>query len=382
MQKKLIAVAIAAALATPAAFAQSNVTISGLIKAGVERFKNQDTNSENRVSDQSSRLIISGNEDLGGGLKAWFQIDNRFATDIGGASTANGSTGLATGNTGVGLSSDSLGKITIGRWDLHFNAFSAIDSDRAGSLQSSATSGIMSQVGDKAIAITSRSSNVFMYDSPSINGFTAKVAYSSNPAGNEGQNSTTTEQSKGTALNVALNYANGPLVAGYSYWKYDIERIAPVTDANALDQRSDRIYIGYTEPLGVKGLKLGLGYDRSKVANYVGTNEAKRSAWLLPISYEFSGAHALRLTYARASNGSLGGSNVADSGATFWKFGYDYAFSKRTSAGVYYTKLNNRDQGKYTLFSTGGTVNAGNGAALPGTGKDASQLYLGVAHSF
>ena len=64
MQKKIIAAAVAGLLAVPA-FAQSNVTISGLVKAGWEQYKlsgatggGWDYSNENRISDQSARVII------------------------------------------------------------------------------------------------------------------------------------------------------------------------------------------------------------------------------------------------------------------------------------------------------------------------------------
>jgi len=387
MNKKRIVLALVAALGATAAFAQSNVTISGLVKAGVESYAVTGRAGETRVSDQSSRLIIGGTEDLGGGLKAWFQLDSRFATDIG---VANGATGVGSGNTGIGLSSDALGKLTIGRWDLHYNAFAPIESDRAGSLQSSATSGIMSQVQGSAVAFTSRSNNVFMYDSPSFSGLTLRYAFSTNPGGNEGQNTNGSEASRGQASQFALNYVNGPLVAGYSRWSHRVEGTA----ATALNEKSDRVYAGYTFPFGVK---VGLGWDRSKLDNYgglssnapatagtAGNNTVTRTAFLVPVSYEF-GPHAVRLVYARAGSisGASSGVTTDNTGARFTKLGYDYAFSKRTSAGVYYTKLDNQENAAYKLFSTGVAAGAtGSGALQPTAGNDAKQLYLGVAHTF
>src|SRR5207247_7575367 len=94
---------------------------------------------EPRVSDQSSRIIFSGTQDLGGGTRAWFQLDSRFQSDVGGSTQTN--TGATTainlwagGNTGVGLAGD-WGKLTIGRWDLHYLEFIPIEFAYSGSLQ-------------------------------------------------------------------------------------------------------------------------------------------------------------------------------------------------------------------------------------------------------
>ena len=65
MQKKLIALAVAG-LVSGGAFAQTNVTISGLVRLSVEQYKLSnvgagfDSSAENRVSDQSSMLVFSG----------------------------------------------------------------------------------------------------------------------------------------------------------------------------------------------------------------------------------------------------------------------------------------------------------------------------------
>src|ERR1051325_3075745 len=129
MQKKVFAAVVGGLLATPAVFADSaNVTISGRFAIGFESYKTSRGNppnaagysNENRVSDQSSSIIFSGAEDLGGGLKAWFQIDERYSPD-GSAATSLG----ATGNTQAGLSGG-FGKLAIGRQDLHYQEISRL----------------------------------------------------------------------------------------------------------------------------------------------------------------------------------------------------------------------------------------------------------------
>ena len=83
MQKKIIALAIAAAISAPAFADTSNVTVYGVADVDVERVKNSFpqastapalTNSTatslNRVTSNASRLGVKGEEDLGDGLKA------------------------------------------------------------------------------------------------------------------------------------------------------------------------------------------------------------------------------------------------------------------------------------------------------------------------
>ncbi|MBM3855870.1 MAG: porin, partial [Verrucomicrobia bacterium] len=75
MNKKLLAVAVAGALGLPtAALAQSSVTISGFVKGGFEQASygsfRAGNSSQSGVVDDSSRIIFTMREDLGGGLSA------------------------------------------------------------------------------------------------------------------------------------------------------------------------------------------------------------------------------------------------------------------------------------------------------------------------
>ena len=401
MQKKLIAAAIVGLFAVPA-MAQTNVTISGALKLGYDNYRYSggtvgaphDTTS--RVSDQTSQVVFNVVEDLGGGLKAWGQIDSRIMPEsaTGGAGTAGG---WATGNTGVGFMHDSWGKFTLGRWDTHYQEMAGIEASRAGSLQTMFGHGIMSQISTRAAAgagatatLGGRAQNLIMWDSPNWNGFTARLGYSTNPTGTEGvDNRAVGDAGGGRAWTGALRYNNGPWQGGLSYWNSNSE--SRVAATRLADLRGTRAWIGYTFAMG---LKVGFGYDHSSInnkfagaANVVGAGSASRNAWFIPVTYSF-GPHAVYFKYARAGN--TGGSAIAAGtggsyGAHAWHLGYDYAFSKRTSVGVFYTKLDNKGSrttglgSTYDLFATGGTGNAAGGTM---NGEDARQWYIGMAHSF
>ena len=381
MQKKLIAAAVAGLIAVPA-LAQTNVTISGRFAMGYENYKlgscatGFSCNSESRVSDQSSRLIFNVMEDLGGGLSAWGQYDLRGgaggAVDIG--TWTNG------GNSGLGLMSKQWGKFTLGRWDIHYQEIeAAIGGNRAGSLQTLTSNGLMSQVGGVAIAEGNRTPNLMMWDSPNWNGFTARLAYSSQfvgAVGNEGSGkglSGTGNPGSGDAWHAALRYNNGPWTGGFSYFQGDTE--SGTTGVAHADQTSWRLWGGYTFAMG---LKVGLGYDRSEIdagINGGASTTFKRSAWTLPVSYAF-GPHKVYGSYAKAND--MSNTTGLDTGAHVWGLGYDYAFSKRTSAGIFYTQLNNKSAGTYQLFAVPG----GNGATVAAGGEDPRQIYIGMAHNF
>ena len=109
MQKKLIAAAVAGALATPVAIA--DVAVSGSIRTGVEY-----TGSEWVVSDNFSRLRFKANSDLGNGQSAFMNYEFRVNSDTG---------NLNTGNTQrlsfVGIKGD-WGSLSLGsQWSTLFN---------------------------------------------------------------------------------------------------------------------------------------------------------------------------------------------------------------------------------------------------------------------
>jgi len=222
-----------------------------------------------------------------------------------------------------------------------------------------------------------------MYDSPNMSGFTVRLAGSTSWAGTEGSgiNVAGNDPGKGSATNLALNYANGPIKAGYSYWRAKAEggiaaavaatNVPPAAPTAAVaatfDQRGDTLQFGYAFPMG---LNVGIGWNKSKTTGVAG--DASRTAWILPVSYAF-GANQVNFTYAKAGNTS----GVADSGANAYTLTYAYSMSKRTNVGVGYTKLDNKTNGSYELFG----IAANGGTATP-AGADVSQVSLNVVHSF
>ncbi|WP_244814021.1 porin [Caballeronia sp. Lep1P3] len=114
MKKTLMVAALTGVFAT-AAHAQSSVTLYGLIDAGITYTNNQGGHSnwkETSGSVNGSRWGLRGAEDLGGGLKAIFTLENGF-------SIANGTLGQGGREFGrqafVGLSSNQFGAVTLGR---------------------------------------------------------------------------------------------------------------------------------------------------------------------------------------------------------------------------------------------------------------------------
>lgn len=119
--KKTLVVAALAGMFVSAAHAQSSVTLYGLIDASVMWTNNtgatRTTGGGSRYALNSgtingSRWGLRGAEDLGGGLKAIFQLENGFSV----ANGTNAQQGREFGRQAfVGLSSSQFGTLTFGR---------------------------------------------------------------------------------------------------------------------------------------------------------------------------------------------------------------------------------------------------------------------------
>jgi predicted porin len=216
MKKTLLALAVLGTFAGVAS-AQSSVTIYGLIDVGVSRGNGGTAGNSNGGNangtkawsvNQStgSRLGLRGNEDLGNGMSAQFQIEHRFRGDTG---EQNGSSFWA-GRSYVQLSSEMVGRVYLGREyaPVHWVADKSdpFGGSGVGQLGSAAWG---NKTKDKGGYLTSdpvgggtRTSNTVGYKSPSWGGLTVQLAVAAAETYGIGR-----EQ----GLNV--EYAGGPLYA-------------------------------------------------------------------------------------------------------------------------------------------------------------------------
>ena len=385
MNKKFLAIAVAGALAAPAAaFAQSSVTISGVFKAGFEGMKygssTRNPAGTTGVADDSSRIIFNVREDLGGGLSAIGQYDMRLAVNWGALA--------GTGNDHVGLLSKSWGRIFLGRQDLHyFNRES--DLTVKGTLRADSISILaFAGGGGQAIAGATRTANVVHYTTPNWGGFTLIAAYTSNAqAPNADINPVPGAAGvrKGSGWNLNPNMQGANYQVGYSYWnsKQDLAGAAGNTIGLG-KQRGDRLYGSYTW----SGFKIGLAWDRSRINGATnGLELSSRNAWSIPLSYTW-GNHSVHAHYDKtradkASNTNAGSVQALngnmDSGARMFAIAYAYDLSKRTSAAVTYARINNSAGAAYNFFTNVGLGIANVG---PANGEDPRLWAVTLRHQF
>ncbi|MGF6723393.1 putative porin [Paraburkholderia sp. GAS41] len=114
MKKKIIALAVTAAVALPA-HAQSSITLYGVLDEGINYTSNAGDKSAYQLQSgyaQGSRWGLKGSEDLGSGLKAIFDLENGFDVNSG----ALGQGGRMFGRQAfVGLTAANYGTVTLGR---------------------------------------------------------------------------------------------------------------------------------------------------------------------------------------------------------------------------------------------------------------------------
>lgn len=414
MKKTLLAIAVAGL--SSAALAQSNVTISGVMRIGLEQVSaggatvaGASPTSRNRVTDNGSNIRFAGQEALGNGTSAWWQLesaigvaDNQGSAGAPAPGAANLTT-LGTRNTAVGLKGE-WGNVLMGKWDVHYNSGNSVDTVNGNDAFSSRAQVLNILHGNGAVSTATglgapntfggRQNNVVSYLSPKMSGFDVRVSYSA-----QSENTVANIAAKDKMWAITPNYDNGPITAFFSWMK--LSNGGAVVQANAagnsgLNSTGQRLGAAYTLPMG---LKFGLIWDKNKVetadgrgalvtlgiaatGGNIATVQARRerTAWGLPIQY-VTGAHRVNFAYAKASSLKTNVGTVGDSGASLVVLGYEYSLSKRTSVAVLYSAINNGANAAYDFRESSVNIAGTSGVGLA-AGADPRTFQLAVRHAF
>jgi predicted porin len=292
MKKSLIALAVLAA--SGASFAQSSVTLFGRIDASVGT--NEVTSTTGGVTSTTnkgtelmngnftgSRWGMNGAEDLGGGLKAVFSLENRFNIDAGSDTTG------FTGNAFVGLSGG-FGTVHLGR------TYTAFDSAKAVSVSSSVFDTSFTPTGTPAYEV--RGANQIKYVSPTMSGFSAVVS--------SALKETSTAGAKDTN-GLALMYAAGPLSAAIG---------------TQTDTKGDNMIVSAAYNLGVASVSAG--YSTLALVNNGNESNGMNLGVTVPM-----GALSFSLGYGSGETETTAGAKVSEYSG--FGAGVRYSLSKRTS---------------------------------------------------
>ena len=345
MKKTLIAMA---ALAATSAFAQSSVTLYGNVDlatgTAVTKSASGLKNTSSGVVDgvmMPNRIGFRGVEDLGGGLKAGFVLEQgiapssnngfnvRVATSdhqIPGGGSFNSGT-MRAGNAYV---SGGFGEIRIGT------------QNRSAYSVASKSIVLAESYGGEGHTLAGTRTTGIAYTSPAFSGMTIQLQ-----SGGEHGARTTLETSadnasglktnKTTVSAISLNYNNGPVYAGLAYESIDIEKIAnaaastnfygaPVAVGSAVAARTEKLWAAAAS-YDFKVAKVNLStVQRNQAAG--GKADSMNLSVNIPV-----GAYDLAAIKTTVNAESATG--VATSKITGYQIGAKYNLSKRTYAYVF-----------------------------------------------
>jgi len=384
LNNKVFAAATLAVFAT-AAHAQSSVTLYGVIDAGISYVNNSKTATGHdnlfKYDDgvaQGSRWGLRGTEDLGGGLKALFVLENGF-------NSGNGTLGQGGALFGrqayVGLSKNNIGSLTFGRQY-------SFSTDYLGGNYSTGGQTVAGNyayhINDVDQLTSSRINNAVKFSSANFAGLTFGAMYGfSNQAGAfAGSPTVGTTAGSSRAYSFGVNYANGPFGVGAAYTDIRFPAqstpafstaMANVTTGTVRDLRTFGVGGRYT----IAAATLWALYTNTRFEPITG-GTTTFAAYEAGAKYAFTPAltAGAGYTYMHLSNANRGHWNQAD-------LSVDYALSKRTDVyalGIYQIASGHN--------AATGDVQAQIGSSTSyfstsGTGSDNQLAFrVGIRHKF
>lgn len=357
MKKTLLAISLLGTFGFASAqstTAGSNVTVYGTVDAGIASIHGANSagtiTSVESGQQSYSRLGFKGVEDLGGGLRALFNLEAGFEVN-------NGSSGL--GGIGnnipmdqnnsnlfgsqayVGLAGN-FGAVKVGRqFSPLYEAYGSIDPFVNGF-----AANINNFFGTDANNLSNyqRMSNAAVYETPdNLYGFKGSVAY-----GFGGVAGDTAAQSQ---VGVSLGYLNGPLTVSYAYHHANNEQNGiPGASVDAFKTN----FIGAAYDFGP--VKAHLAFDQNQQGDTFKTQD-----YLVGVTVPM-GAHAVFADYTHKNN-----KLVDEADANQYAVGYTYNLSKRTDLYAAYTYVKNQENSLIDTEVAGNSV---------GT------IQLGLRHGF
>lgn len=305
----------------------------------------------------TTNLTFAGTEDLGGGLKARFQVSTAFdSTFDNGAASTNGAatptnsssrregTGSATklGDNGMFLALDGgFGSVVLGRPMNTLYAFS---------YTANGTKGVSGYAATNSITPAGiYTANAIQYVTPDFGGFTAQLEYA--PSEASGVSAT---------RSVGLKYATGPMAVSLVY-----DQARGITSGG--DNATRIIQLAGAYDFGVA--KVSATYQRMRPSSAAGAGfvvpPPAPPALPTPIPYTSDARQALLLGLnvplgAGALWAQYGVAQAVGSDARIVGLGYKYSLSKRTIA---YVNLGHRNDSGAPAFA-GQTTSSSNGYGI------------------
>jgi len=382
MQKKIIALAIASAMAMPA-LAMAEATVYGQANVAIEMTDNgSDTpntnvgnaaDSRTQISSNVSRLGFKGSEELGGGMSAIWQMEGQVNLDDG-TGVSKAGTSFFNRNTFAGLSGG-FGTVVLGRHDTPYKM-----STRKLDMFADTIADNRSIMGNGHDA---RLNNVLAYLSPDISGFNAAVALVLG-TDNEFAGAPTTETS---ATSLSLKYGMGDtwsvILANQT-----IDSTDSVVPGNKYNSSATKL--GGTFAMDM--FSVGLVYEMLADKDGAGTKVEKSDIYIGG-KVKVGDAGAVKLGYTMASEWKAGGQTAKNSEGSQVSLGYDHALGKNTTVYALYSSVSNGTANgtgcgpgcqvpSYGLNGGGSTGDTSAGPLVAGGVGNPSAVAIGIKHSF
>jgi predicted porin len=319
-----------------AAHAQSSVTLYGFVDEGLVYVNNQSGHSNlETITGQTSgsRWGLRGAEDLGGGLKAVFTLENGFDTSNGKLLQGNREFGR---QAFVGLSSDRWGTVTLGR---QYDPMTELIGDIAAT---SMWAWLGTHPGDfDNLNSTFRVNNAVKYQSPKFYGLQASGMFA--PGGVAG------DFASGRVYTLGLKYVNGPLTAALAYDNINNPSVSVLDSAVSPGQAGyvtpgrSPVFNGYASANvwqifgAAASYKIGQGsigfvYTNARFQNILRTASTPNTGNATFNSYEINGRYYI--TPALLIGASYDYTQARDAKYQQIDFGPDYSLSRRTDLNL------------------------------------------------
>ena len=376
MKKTLIALAVLGA-AAGVAHAQSNVTIYGVVDTGYIKRSGQDVEMGENVN---NRLGFRGVEDLGGGVKATFELERRFDLNNGEAKNEKDWDGAAN----VGLKSDTWGAVRLGR----VNELTTETIRKFDPFYQYGVAGMIEGTQRSA-----RIDNTIRYDSPNWSGFHFGASYSLGQNTHEDSAKWTLENGEpamtevweakdrgegydNDGYGIMLGYDNGPLALVGNWSRLADSRKSSVWNLGAAyrfgDAKVELVYQQTKDKGWANGERSNWNDNTSKFGKWVaaeyktnlvddggeGVNidSITEKQWLLGLEWKL-GPGRLNASAQWMEVEANGGMHISDKDIYKYAIGYTYDLSKRTAiyGNVAYTDYDDEDVARLYGDSDDGT---------------------------
>jgi len=381
MNKKVMVVAIAAALAAPTT-ALAQISLKGrfvvefapaadqMDQPGAGGPDGPGRETADGFNSPASWIRFAAEEKLGGGYSIWAQCETRarWGNDT---NPSQGTSGICDRNSALGIKG-SFGNFFVGRWDTAMEDSSGL-TRITGSTGWDGRQHMLTEDQSGFISFAGRYQNSLNYNSPTWSGFSVNLSTTSTGAQLNTSAAAGSQGLDGRVYSIVGKYAAGPLVAYIGYEKHDDNQA--VASGGLAGTEEDMVTFGASYVFGP--VKVGFVYTTFE-GDVDASSTIERDSWQIAGEWSVTPAGKVRVAYTEA--GEYEGSGLAsaglasgDTGAKQYGIGYYHTLSKQTIVGVYYTKVDNDTNGVYNYHGF-------NDAVKPG--DSAGSFVLHAAHNF